>query len=742
MADYTASYGSSIALVIGINSYQDARFVPLGEAEADAQAMANLLAGAPYNFTVDLLLGEQATRSNILQHLFRLRSAQPDDRSIIYFAGHGYTLTDNFGAETGYLAAADTVPEEDFTALELDEITNLRRQSKAKHITFIFDACFSGQALGLTRAASVSADKYLVRRAFQVISAGAGDQTVSDARSMTRLMLDLLSSDITDPQGLFTANDLGLYVQQRMAADSGQMQVPQFGQLQGSQGGDMVFRQSAGGLPRQVVEALESSSKYIRQGAVSELARLARGQQPDEAKIALTQLGRLSSADPDAQVRNTAQTYLDDLAQADPRITHTMLEIRKLMPITAVVPAVPASAVKPRPPAGEKPARAFPVPLPVAIAGGIIALGLLLGGLALAGLFGGKNQTAAQATQSVAVVEPGTAASLTLAPSATPLPDYSTAKEVSVILGAVDTNLGLTQLDCCGDRTESANIGGKQARKAIPGNGARFINFNVDNTFIFAQKTHVRVAVEYFDQGSFCFELDYDSSDVTAAYGGLSKPAKVVCLQNSMQWKTATFDLPDAYFADRLAGAADFRTGTPEDNDLYVDSVVVTKNEPATALPTDYSTAKEVSVDLGAANTEHGLTQVECCDGLTAVGNIGGRDARMTVKQSSARFIYFDVDDTFIFAVETHVRVAVDYFDQGSFCFSVNYDSTDATAPVQGQFKITSNACLADSGQWKTAMFDLPDAFFSNRQYAGESDFRIGSPDFDLHVSRVVVTKR
>ncbi|NDJ34708.1 MAG: caspase family protein [Chloroflexi bacterium] len=239
MADYKPYYDKSYALVVGIDSYTDRSFVPLGEAEADAQKFAALLESPAFGFEVRTLLGEAATREAVLEALFALQQAGPDDRLLVYIAGHGYTLVDRFGAETGYLACVDTESEKHYTALELEEITDLRRRSEAKHIAFIFDACFSGQALGLTRGVTerdTSAAALLERRAYQVLSAGAGDQTVSDFHSMTDVIVERLAQE-----GVSTLNSLGLYVQQRMATESKQLQIPQFGHLTGSQGGDFIF---------------------------------------------------------------------------------------------------------------------------------------------------------------------------------------------------------------------------------------------------------------------------------------------------------------------------------------------------------------------------------------------------------------------------------------------------------------------------------------------------------------------
>ncbi|MGF1504926.1 MAG: caspase domain-containing protein, partial [Anaerolineae bacterium] len=268
-------YENSYALIIGVNSYTDPSFAPLGEAEEDAEILADVLSSEPHNFRVRTILGEQATKRNILQSMYDLRATEPDDRILVYFACHGYTLTARFGKESGYLAAFDTVPQQDFTALHMEEVLVLRRHAGAKHIAFIFDACFSGQALGLTRAQSVAAEKFLTRRAYQVLSAGAGDQTVSDYNSMTRLLINALTGPMISADGVYTLGDLGQHVQTTMAGDSNQWQIPQFGHVRGSQGGDFVFHYEQGvTLHHEIQTALYSENSHLRWGGVAAIIEL------------------------------------------------------------------------------------------------------------------------------------------------------------------------------------------------------------------------------------------------------------------------------------------------------------------------------------------------------------------------------------------------------------------------------------------------------------------------------------
>jgi hypothetical protein len=128
-------------------------------------------------------------------------------------------------------------------------------------------------------------------------------------------------------------------------------------------------------------------------------------------------------------------------------------------------------------------------------------------------------------------------------------------------------------------------------------------------------------------------------------------------------------------------------------------------------------------------------------DGQTAPATAGGREARVTVYNGMlARYMYFNADRDFVFAQETKLRVTVEYFDQGRFDFWLDYDSTDANADMQGRYKQTQQIRLTDSGEWKTATFDLPDAYFGGRQNEG-ADFRIATGDNDLYINAVTVMK-
>ena len=92
---YESAYHSSHALIIGINKYRTAP--PLEYARNDAEEIASYLENK-FDFpkaNISLLLDEDATRENILSHFLKYANegSEPNDRIVVFFAGHGCTVT-------------------------------------------------------------------------------------------------------------------------------------------------------------------------------------------------------------------------------------------------------------------------------------------------------------------------------------------------------------------------------------------------------------------------------------------------------------------------------------------------------------------------------------------------------------------------------------------------------------------------------------------------------------------------
>jgi parallel beta-helix repeat protein len=153
---------------------------------------------------------------------------------------------------------------------------------------------------------------------------------------------------------------------------------------------------------------------------------------------------------------------------------------------------------------------------------------------------------------------------------------------LSITLGRINTSNGIS-LD------EGGDVDTKLASKGTPlivtrgsGNGVAlpspdgntipdyYIQFNVDDSQLFKGNptTHVRLEVDYFDGGTDTFSLQYDATSGQFAGGGS------VVKTNTNAFKTAKFNLCDAYFGNRDNGA-DFRISDNGDGAEFIHEVRV-----------------------------------------------------------------------------------------------------------------------------------------------------------------------
>ena len=249
-AIYQPKYADSRALVIGINKYQYAS--PLIHACNDAKAVAEALVstlGFPQE-NVELLLDGDATRGAILGRFLRYADSEvvgSDDRIVIFFAGHGHTLSGRRG-ETGFLVPADGKVDDLASLIRWDELTRNADLIPAKHMIFLMDACYGGLALTRTSIPPGSMrflKDMLQRYARQVLTAGKGDEVVSDGggtRSghsiFTSHLLDGIAGAAAPSGGIITGYGLMAYVYDKVSGDPHSHQTPHFGFLDGD--GDVI----------------------------------------------------------------------------------------------------------------------------------------------------------------------------------------------------------------------------------------------------------------------------------------------------------------------------------------------------------------------------------------------------------------------------------------------------------------------------------------------------------------------
>lgn len=247
---YASQYSGSWAVIIGIDEYLHAP--PLGFAANDARAVAQILE-ARFGFPseqIALLLNADATSEKIRDAFLRFTSAgtvEDDDRLVVFFAGHGHTVTGKRG-EVGFLVPVDGKPSDPRTLIRWDELTRNADLIAAKHVFFVMDACYGG--LALQRNPGVGNMRFLgdmvQRYARQVLTAGKADETVADGSGVrpghsifTAHLLNALEGAAATAEGVITASGVMAYVYDRVGRDQYSHQTPHYGFVDGD--GDLVF---------------------------------------------------------------------------------------------------------------------------------------------------------------------------------------------------------------------------------------------------------------------------------------------------------------------------------------------------------------------------------------------------------------------------------------------------------------------------------------------------------------------
>lgn len=244
---YAPKYEKSWALVIGIDGYT--KISPLSCACNDAQAISKILI-EKFEFpkeNVKLLLNLEATKEAIESNYLANSKVGPDDRVLMFFAGHGYTHPVPRG-NIGFLIPVHGHPNNIASLIGWDFFVKNSELIPAKHIFFIMDACYGGTAF--TRSASPGSMRFLnnmlQRYSRQCISSGKADELVSDANGplsghsiFTGHLIEGLNGKAKSNEGILTGTDLMSYVYKQVSKDLHSTQTPHYGHLYGD--GDFIF---------------------------------------------------------------------------------------------------------------------------------------------------------------------------------------------------------------------------------------------------------------------------------------------------------------------------------------------------------------------------------------------------------------------------------------------------------------------------------------------------------------------
>ena len=248
-------YDDSWALIIGIDKYENVQ--KLNYAVDDAQSIKEILVNS-FGFleeNVSILINEEATKQNIMKSFSTItKNAESNDRVVVFFAGHGETMDLPGGGEKGYLIPVEGDASDLYlTSIPMDELKQIALMSKAKHMLYLVDACYGGiAAVGSRGLVKEDSPNYLKKvtkfPSRQVITAGGRGEKVIEKPEWGHSAFTLnikrgLKEGAADmnSDGYITANELGMFLSERVTIDSENQQTPQYGRMT-SQEGEFVFR--------------------------------------------------------------------------------------------------------------------------------------------------------------------------------------------------------------------------------------------------------------------------------------------------------------------------------------------------------------------------------------------------------------------------------------------------------------------------------------------------------------------
>lgn len=248
MSAFTCSY----ALVIGINDYHN-DISPLKSAVNDATVIANVLE-TQHGYRVTRILDQAATLARLKAELeVELpQKVQPDDRLLVYFAGHGIARNGEDGP-AGYLIPQDAKLSDPASYLSMHTVYHALRQLQCRHLLVILDCCFAGTfRWASTRKALVLLDR--VHRehfdrftrfpAWEVLTSTAHNQEaldmVTDQRGQVgqigqeshspfaQALINALRDNAADytQDGVITVRELYVYIEDEVAKLSKEQQTP------------------------------------------------------------------------------------------------------------------------------------------------------------------------------------------------------------------------------------------------------------------------------------------------------------------------------------------------------------------------------------------------------------------------------------------------------------------------------------------------------------------------------------
>lgn len=236
--------GKNYALLIGCQNYNDNKIPSLEDPIPDAVKLKLILKNN-YNFTDDNLftLFNPEVSDFKKQFLEIYEVIQPEDKLVIFYAGHGIW---NEKEKKGYWMLTDAKLDDPNTWLPNKTVLDMIARVPARHTLLITDACFSGSVFrtrGLDLGKKDEANPSMVQRMNEKISRVAitsgNDTEVPDKSVFMKYLVKALSEN---KEKYLTAQKM--FINQIIEAVMTETKTePRYGTLElaGHVGGDFIF---------------------------------------------------------------------------------------------------------------------------------------------------------------------------------------------------------------------------------------------------------------------------------------------------------------------------------------------------------------------------------------------------------------------------------------------------------------------------------------------------------------------
>ncbi len=272
--DRVIADGRSVIAVVGIDRYRT--WNCLRNAVADARGVLAAFENLGFEPAIEPLLDDAATGGAIrrLATDDLRRRVDPNDSLVVFFAGHGHTVTSRFAdggcVKRGYLIPVDAERPEGQrdTWLDLEHWLSEVARLPARHILVILDSCHSGIALDCdTRSRGHGArngdvmDPLRARRSRRVITSALDNERAMDSGPIaghslfTGWLIEALRGGLVARIGdsLVTGSEIGHYVRRRVRESTCEQQTPDIGTLELDDRGELLVslpRPSTSAEPR------------------------------------------------------------------------------------------------------------------------------------------------------------------------------------------------------------------------------------------------------------------------------------------------------------------------------------------------------------------------------------------------------------------------------------------------------------------------------------------------------------